>query len=74
MPTTLKQLECMQAANLRLTLMGDPLSQSMWQDEILLEAWTKASEEAIRTGLPVKVDLESASKRFHERAKNSNAT
>lgn len=73
MTTTPKQLECMLAADLRLTLMGDPLSQSMWQDEILLEAWTKACEEATRTGLPAKVDLESASKRFHERAKNPKA-
>ena len=73
MTTTHKQLECMLAADLRLTLTGDPLSQSMWQDEIWSEAWTKAREEAPRTGLPAKVGLESASKRFHERAKNPKA-
>ncbi len=59
MTITHKQLEAMTAAEARLKAAG-VLSSPHWEpDDEWLEAATKASQQAIRTGLPVILELPS---------------
>lgn len=57
MTTTHQALESQMKADSRLTSMGVLSPRNTSQDDEWLALWTKASQEAIRTGLPTFVKL-----------------
>jgi len=57
MTMTHKQLDAMMVAESRLISMGVLSPPDTSQDAEWAAAWTKASEESTRTGLPVALEL-----------------